>query len=31
VRGNPLRDIGALREIGLVMKGGRRFDGLSSA
>ena len=29
VRGNPLRDIEALRQVGLVMKEGRRFDGLS--
>jgi imidazolonepropionase-like amidohydrolase len=30
VRGNPLRDIVALREVGLVMKDGRRFDQLSA-
>jgi imidazolonepropionase-like amidohydrolase len=30
VRGNPLADINALREVGLVMKEGRRFDQLSA-
>ena len=30
VRGNPLHDIAALREVGLVMKQGRRFDQLSA-
>jgi imidazolonepropionase-like amidohydrolase len=30
VRGNPLRDIEALRQVGLVMKEGRRFDQLSA-
>jgi len=30
VRGNPLANIAALREVGLVMKEGRRFDQLSA-
>jgi hypothetical protein len=29
-RGNPLADINALREAGLVMKQGKRFDQLSA-
>jgi hypothetical protein len=30
VRGNPLQHIAALRDVGLVMKDGVRFDGLSA-
>jgi imidazolonepropionase-like amidohydrolase len=30
VRGNPLREIEALRQVGLVMKEGRRYDQLSA-
>jgi imidazolonepropionase-like amidohydrolase len=30
LRGDPLQDIGALRQVGLVMKDGRRFDTLSA-
>ncbi|MBI4184133.1 MAG: amidohydrolase family protein [Proteobacteria bacterium] len=30
VKGNPLADVSALREVGLVMKGGRRFERLSA-
>jgi len=30
VRGNPLEDISALSRVGLIVKGGRRYDGLSA-
>ena len=30
VAGNPLEEIGALRQVGLILKGGERYDGLSS-
>jgi imidazolonepropionase-like amidohydrolase len=30
VRGDPLEDIRALREVGMIMKGGRRYDDLSA-
>jgi imidazolonepropionase-like amidohydrolase len=30
VAGNPLQEIGALERVGLVMKGGRRFDQISA-
>ena len=31
VRGNPLQDIRALRQVGLIMKGGVRYDPVSAA
>jgi imidazolonepropionase-like amidohydrolase len=30
LRGNPLEDIGALEQVNLLMKGGKRYDGLSA-
>lgn len=29
IMGDPLQDIGAIGEVGLVMKGGKRYDELS--